>query len=85
MARVLEIPEEFKQVGDAMAAALDVLKLQVERGRRGSGRYADFEMNATDAAAALERAMHGVALAALDVDASRLQIDGVEHLRVGRA
>jgi hypothetical protein len=46
--------------------------------------YGDVERRFADATAAIERAAHGVALAALDMDCERVRIGGDLYRRVGR-
>jgi hypothetical protein len=62
-------------------------RCKVSPTRSSSSRQIDYraqEVAIAEGCAAIERAAHGVCLAALDVDAARLKINGVLHHRVGR-
>ena len=82
---MLEVPERLK----TMRPAIEKLLRDVDaRCRRASdGRSFDctaFEALVRDDCAAIEREAHGVALAALDIDAAHVKIGGALHARVGR-
>jgi len=85
MSRMLEIPDGCQ----CLVAPVEKLLLQVQalHKRSGDGQsvdYGEVEGQVASSVAAIERAAHEVLLAALDVDAERVLIGGVEHVRVGR-
>ena len=59
-------------------------KIERAAGLSPTTAYEKFETALRERLAAVERAAHEAALAALDVDEPRLRIDRVEHVRVGR-
>jgi hypothetical protein len=83
---MLEVPAALKKMVPALRDLLERVGKQVERaaGLAPTTAYEDFESTLREGLCAIECAAHGVALAALDVDAPRLRIDGVEHVQVGR-
>ena len=86
MARlVIEVPEELREVGEAMAAALD--SLQRTLGRTGGGKaldYAAVEEALSQDAGKIERATHRAVLQSLDIDVPAVVIGGIRYTRVGR-
>lgn len=83
---MLEVPAVLKEMVPALRELLKRVEQQVERaaGLSPTTKYQEFETALREGACAIERVAHGVALAALDVDAPHLRIDGIEHARVGR-
>jgi hypothetical protein len=85
MTIVVEFPEEFKQLAVEVAA---VVQTVVEQRKVGPGGravdYAIFEDRLAEACARVERAGHGAALEALDVDGPAIFVEGVRHGRAGR-
>jgi hypothetical protein len=83
---MLEVPSALKEMVPSLRELLERVSSQVERaeGLSPTTAYEAFENALRDGLCAVERAAHGVVLGALDVDAPRLRIDGVEHVRVGR-
>ena len=82
---VLEIPEELKAVGEAVAAMVT----QIETAWRSTSgsqavAYAEIEAQLAAGAAAIERAGHQAILQGLDVDQPRVRIDGQVYAAVGR-
>ena len=85
MQMVIEIPDEFKGVGEAVRAMVR----QVEAIWRSTpgGRavdYPEIERQVAAGAAAIERASHQAVLQGLDVDQPRVVIEGQVYSRVGR-
>jgi hypothetical protein len=83
---LISIPDECKALGDAVTQ----LVASVERAHRRAegGRavdYAQVEREMGERTAAVERAAHQSVLAALDVDAPAVVIEGRLHTRVHRA
>jgi hypothetical protein len=83
---LISIPDKCK----ALAEAVTQLVTSVERAQRRTDRgraveYAPIEQEIGERAAAIERAAHQSVLAALDVDAPAVVIDGRIHTRVHRA
>lgn len=73
----IEMPDEFKGVGEAVHARLR----QVETVWRSTGGgkaldYAEIEQQRAEGAAAMERASHQAVLQGLDVDQPRVAIAG---------
>jgi hypothetical protein len=82
---VLEIPEELKAVGEAVAAMVT----QIETAWRSTSgsqavAYAEIEAQLAAGAAAIERAGHQAILQGLDVNQPRVRIDGQVYAAVGR-
>ena len=83
--KVVEVPEELEGVVEPLEELLREVQEQVARGRLGGPvDYEPFERIVRAKLGGLERAVHERTLAALDVDAPRVRINGVEHTRVGR-
>jgi hypothetical protein len=83
---MIAIPDDCKPLAEAVTQLVN----RVERARRRAGgrgaiEYAAVEREMEAAAAAVERAAHAVILAAVDVDAPTVLIDGRVHTRVHRA
>jgi len=82
---MLEIPDELNGLVKAIKSVVREAKKQVERGRKGQRvEYEQFEARLAERVAEVECASHQAALAALDVDAPQVTIDGVVHAKVGR-
>jgi hypothetical protein len=82
---VLEIPDELKAVGEAVAAMVTQIEA-AWRSTEGSQAvaYAEIEAQLAAGAAAIERAGHQAVLQGLDVDQPRVRIDGTVYAAVGR-
>lgn len=83
---MVEVPHALKELVPSLRELLKRVESQVERaeGLSPTTAYEAFENALREGLGAVERAAHGVALGALDVDAPRLRIEGVAHVRVGR-
>lgn len=83
---MLEVPNALKGMMPALQELVKETARQVARGAALSPQasYDEFEGRLRERVAAVESAAHEAALAALDVDAPRVRISGVEHVRVGR-
>ena len=81
---MIEVPEELKSVVEAMREMLSAVQAQMSLQRTGRCSYSAFERQVEERSAAIERAIHAAALAALDVDAPAVEINGVSHVRVLR-
>jgi hypothetical protein len=82
---MLEVPKELDALMPSLREMLAAAKAQVDRGRMGhSVDYRSFEHEIAAKLGAVERAVHDVALAALDVDAPKIMINKVLHTRVIR-
>lgn len=82
---VIEVPEQFAEVGKAMAEHLAILQLTVDR--LGGGKavdYAEVEAAIGKAVSRTELAAHGAVLKSLDIDVPAVVIGGVRYTRVGR-
>ena len=82
---VIEVPEEFAEVGKAMAEHLAAL--QRTASRLGGGKavdYAEIEAAMSESAARTELAGHRAILQSLDMDVRAVIIGGVRYTRVGR-
>jgi hypothetical protein len=82
---VIEVPEEFTEVGKAMAEHLAALERTVSR--LGGGKavdYAEIEAAMSESAGRTELAGHRAILQSLDVDVPAVMIGGVRYTRVGR-
>jgi hypothetical protein len=78
---MVAVPAEFKVLAESMTAMVELLSQQVAAQRAGTVGYAQFERFVEDRAGAIESAMHKIALAALDADAERVSVNGVEYSR----
>ena len=82
---VIEVPEEFTEVGKAMAEQLAILKRTVAR--LGGGKavdYAEVEQALSESAGRTELAGHRAILESLDIDVPAVMIGGVRYTQVGR-
>src|SRR2546428_7745007 len=82
---VIEVPEEFTEVGKAMAEHLAALQRTVSR--LGGGKavdYAEIEQAMAESAGRTELAGHRAILQSLDIDVPAVMIGGVRYTRVGR-
>jgi hypothetical protein len=86
MARmVIEVPEEFTEVGKAIAGHLADLQRTVSR--LGGGKavdYAGIEQEMAEGAGRMELAGHRAILQSLDIDVPAVTIGGIRYTRVGR-
>jgi hypothetical protein len=83
---VVEVPAVMAKLGEAMAALVKIVEAQVARGAAsGPSAYDEFEQALTESVAAIERAAHEPALAALDIDAPAITVDGRTYRRVLRS
>jgi hypothetical protein len=81
----IEVPEQFEEVGKAMAEQLAMLQRTV--GRLGGGKavdYAAVEAAIAEGASKTELATHGAILKELDIDLPAVIIGGLRYTRVGR-
>ena len=82
---IVKVPGSHKALAAVMQGVVDqVVQFTEEAPRQRSVDYRNHEAAIAEGCAAIEREAHGVSLAALDVDAPRLKINGVLHYRVGR-
>jgi len=80
---VLEVPDSLKTLQRPVQQFMNAVSGQVARGQSGgAAQYDRFEGRIGEQAAKLEREAHRVALAALEVNAPRLCINGEEYVRV---
>jgi hypothetical protein len=82
---VIEVPEQFVEVGKAMAEHLAMLQRTVDR--LGGGKavdYAGVEAAIAEAASKTETAAHATILKSLDIDVPAVVIGGIRYTRVGR-
>src|SRR5947208_8109008 len=82
---VIEVAEQFVEVGKAMAEDLAMLQRTVDR--LGGGKavdYAAVEAAIAEAASRTELAAHGAILKRVDVDVPAVVIGGIRYTRVGR-
>src|SRR6202451_2284777 len=82
---VIEVPDQFVEVGKAMAEHLAMLQRTVDR--LGGGKavdYAAVEAAVAEAASRTELAAHGAILKSLDMDVPAVVIGGVRYTRVER-
>jgi hypothetical protein len=82
---VIEVPEEFAEVGKAMAEHLAAL--QRTEARLGGGKavdYAEIEQTMAEGAGRTELAGHRAILQSLDIDVAAVMIGGMRYTRVGR-
>lgn len=82
---MIEIPEELKAVGEAVAALVRQVEAAWRSTRGGQAvAYAEIEHQLAAGAAAIERVGHQAILQGLDVDQPRVRIEGQAYGRVGR-
>src|SRR2546428_10143836 len=82
---VIEVPEEFTEVGKAMAEHLAALQRTVSR--LGGGKavdYAEIEQAMAVSAGRTELAGHRAILQSLDIDVAAVMIGGMRDTRGGR-
>ena len=82
---VIEVPDQFVEVGKAMTEHLAMLQRTVDR--LGGGKavdYAAVEAAIAEGASRTELAAHGAVLKSLDIDVPAVVIGGVRYTRVGR-
>ena len=82
---VIEVPEQFVEVGKAMAEQLAMLQRTADR--LGGGKavdYAGVETAIAEGACKTELAAHGAMLKSLDIDVPAVVIGGVRYTQVGR-
>ncbi|MCP4005006.1 MAG: ISKra4 family transposase [bacterium] len=82
---VIEVPEELRGAGEAMASALETMKKTLARAGGGkSVDYAEVERTISEEAATIERESHRAILQSLDIDVPSVVIGGIRYNRVGR-
>jgi len=82
---VIEVPDQFVEVGKAMAEHLAMLQRTVDR--LGGGKavdYAAVEASVAEGASRTELAAHRAILKSLDMDVPAVVIGGIRYTRVGR-
>ena len=82
---MIEVPDQFVEVGKAMAEHLALLQRTVDR--LGGGKavdYAAVEAAIAEEASKTELAAHSAMLKSLDIDVPAVVIGGVRYTRVGR-
>jgi len=82
---VIEVPEQFVEVGKAMAEHLALLQRTADR--LGGGKavdYAAVEAAIAEGASQMELAGHGAILKSLDIDVPAVVIGGIRYTQVGR-
>jgi hypothetical protein len=83
---IVRMPARHKGLARAMQAMAErVISFETEAPKRRSVDYRAHERALAEDAAEIERQAHVLSLSALDVDAERIRIDGVMHVRVLRA
>jgi hypothetical protein len=85
MQMMIDMPDELKDVGEAVRAMLR--QVEAVWWSTGGGKaldYAEIEQRLAEGAAAIERASHQAVLQGLDVDQPRVAIAGTVYGRVGR-
>jgi hypothetical protein len=83
---VIEVPATMTKLAEAVTAVVKLVEGQVARGAAsGPSAYDEFEQALTEGVAAIERAAHEPALAALDIDAPAVTVDGRTYRRVLRS
>jgi hypothetical protein len=83
---MLEIEDALKPMFEPVRELLAEARAQIERGRAlgRDAQYESFEGRLADKLASVERGAHEATLAALDVDAPQIVINGELHVRVVR-
>jgi hypothetical protein len=82
---VIEIPEELREFGEAVTAALTTIQETV--GRTGGGKAIDYgsvERAIAEETGEIERTAHRAILQSLDIDVPTVVIGGLRYNRVGR-
>jgi hypothetical protein len=83
---LISIPDDCKSLADAMTQLVATVERAHRRAEGGRAvEYAQVEREVGERTAAVERAAHQSMLAALDIDAPAVMIDGRLHTRVHRA
>jgi hypothetical protein len=83
---MIEIPADLNGMVPALRELIEVVRVQVERGRTGGPiDYAGFQREVAAKLGEVERRTDEAALAALDVDAPRVLINRVLHTKVVRS
>ncbi len=82
---MLEIPDVLKSMFAPLKELIACAAAQIETAHRsGPVQYESFERRLAERAACVERSAHRATLSALDVDASKILLNGELHARVGR-
>src|ERR1035441_5960779 len=82
---LIEVPEEFAEVGKAMAEHLAALQRTVARLVGGKAvDYAEIEQTMAERSGRTELAAHRAILQSLDIDVPAVIIGGLRYTRVGR-
>lgn len=82
---VIEVPEELRELGEALAEMVAAVQRTVARSGGGKAvDYAEVERVMSEAAGRAERGGHRAILQALDVDVPTVIIGGIRYNRVGR-
>jgi hypothetical protein len=85
MSNKIDVPDGLEEVGESMKALLAELATGMKMAKIGrTPDYRDMELRIATSAAEIERQSHRALLQALDVDASRVKIDGNFYRRVLR-
>lgn len=84
---VIEVPDECKELGEALSEMATVVRGSIESaGKRGRALdYDAVERKLADAAGKVEREGHRAVLRSLDVDVPAVMIEGARHTRAGRS
>jgi hypothetical protein len=83
---IIEVPAEFKELGDEIVELIATLRKERRNARGLHGvNYAGIEDSIAEKTARIEQASHATVLAALEVDAAALTVDGERYRRAGRA
>lgn len=82
---MLEIPDVLKSMCTPLKELIASAAKLIEKARGGGEvQYESFEATIAEKVATVERSAHEATLSALDVDASKILINGELHARVGR-
>ena len=83
---VIEVPVACKSMVDPITSLCVAVAARVANVQRGGGAvdYAEVEREIAELTAAVERAAHGCALGAMEVDGHRVEIRGKRYTRVGQ-
>ncbi len=82
---VIEIPEDLRELGEAMEAVL--ARVQRTVAGTGGGKAVDYgrvESEVSEETGGIERAAHKAVLQSLDIDVPNVVIGGIRYNRVGR-
>lgn len=86
VAMVIEIPEELKDLGNAVIEAVATVTTALRAATGGKAvNYDAVECTIAESAAGIERAGHRAILRALDIDRPAVMIGGDRYARVGRS